>query len=325
MAENGETRTIRTEALARVEGEGAMQVKIRGGEVENVELQIYEPPRFFEAFLRGRDFKEAPGHHRADLRDLPGRLHDQRLQRDGGRARGRGLGRDPDPAPHHVLRRVDRVPRAPRLPAPRAGLPRLRVGMGDGARPPRGGRGRPADQGDGQRAAADDRRPRDPPDQRAGGRFLQGSEQGRDLQKLIPGLEEARELARSSVAWVAGLDFPDFEQDYEFVALRHPDRYAIEDGRLVSGSGLDIGPGEYEEHFSEQHVRHSTALQSRMSTAAPTSSVRWRGTRLTPRSSPTWRGRRPSRRGWGRTAATRSSRSSSGPWRSSTPSTRRCG
>ena len=60
MAENGETRTIRTEALARVEGEGAMQVKIRGGEVENVELQIYEPPRFFEAFLRGRDFKEAP-------------------------------------------------------------------------------------------------------------------------------------------------------------------------------------------------------------------------------------------------------------------------
>ena len=60
MAENGETRTIRTEALARVEGEGAMQVRIRDGEVEDVELQIYEPPRFFEAFLRGRDFKEAP-------------------------------------------------------------------------------------------------------------------------------------------------------------------------------------------------------------------------------------------------------------------------
>jgi len=60
MAENVQTRTIRTEALARVEGEGAMQVKIRGGQVENVELQIYEPPRFFEAFLRGRSFAEAP-------------------------------------------------------------------------------------------------------------------------------------------------------------------------------------------------------------------------------------------------------------------------
>ena len=70
---------------------------------------------------------------------------------------------------------------------------------------------------------------------------------------------------RGATAFFAGLDFPDFEQDYEFVALRHPERYAIEDGRLVSSSGLDIGPGEYEEHFSEQHVPHSTALQSRMS------------------------------------------------------------
>ncbi|HEX5894613.1 MAG TPA: nickel-dependent hydrogenase large subunit, partial [Solirubrobacterales bacterium] len=59
-SEEPRTRTIRTEALARVEGEGAMQVRIRDGEVENVELQIYEPPRFFEAFLRGRSFMEAP-------------------------------------------------------------------------------------------------------------------------------------------------------------------------------------------------------------------------------------------------------------------------
>jgi coenzyme F420-reducing hydrogenase alpha subunit len=69
----------------------------------------------------------------------------------------------------------------------------------------------------------------------------------------------------AAAGFLAGLDFPDFEQDYEFVALRDPDRYAIEDGRLVSSSGIDIGPGEYEEHFSEQHVPHSTALQSRMS------------------------------------------------------------
>ena len=85
------------------------------------------------------------------------------------------------------------------------------------------------------------------------------------LTALVPALEESREFMRGATAFFAGLDFPDFEQDYEFVALRHPERYAIEDGRLVSSSGLDIGPGEYEEHFSEQHVPHSTALQSRMS------------------------------------------------------------
>ena len=54
------TKTIRTDALARVEGEGAMYVRISGREVEDVKLNIYEPPRFFEAFLRGRGFTEVP-------------------------------------------------------------------------------------------------------------------------------------------------------------------------------------------------------------------------------------------------------------------------
>ena len=49
-----------TKVLARVEGEGAMYVQVRGGEVTEVRLEIYEPPRFFEAFLRGRRFTEPP-------------------------------------------------------------------------------------------------------------------------------------------------------------------------------------------------------------------------------------------------------------------------
>ena len=32
----------------------------RDGEVEHIELRIFEPPRFFEALLRGRSFLEAP-------------------------------------------------------------------------------------------------------------------------------------------------------------------------------------------------------------------------------------------------------------------------
>ena len=47
------SRTMKVEALARVEGEGAMYVEIDGEQVTDVQLQIYEPPRFFEAFLRG--------------------------------------------------------------------------------------------------------------------------------------------------------------------------------------------------------------------------------------------------------------------------------
>jgi coenzyme F420-reducing hydrogenase alpha subunit len=64
------------------------------------------------------------------------------------------------------------------------------------------------------------------------------------------------------VKWTARLQFPDFEQDYEFVALRHADEYPLNEGRLVSNRGLDIDAAEYEDHFVEQHVKHSNALQS---------------------------------------------------------------
>ena len=60
MSEHGPIRTIRTDYLARVEGEGAMYVRVSGRDVEDVKLRIYEPPRFFEALLRGRAFTEAP-------------------------------------------------------------------------------------------------------------------------------------------------------------------------------------------------------------------------------------------------------------------------
>ena len=60
MSEASGTRTIRTDYLARVEGEGAMYVRIEGSAVREVKLRIYEPPRFFEALLRGRAFTEAP-------------------------------------------------------------------------------------------------------------------------------------------------------------------------------------------------------------------------------------------------------------------------
>ena len=57
-ASRGGRRIVRVDALARVEGEGALHVRIKDGVVENVEFRIYEPPRFFEAFLVGRAFGE---------------------------------------------------------------------------------------------------------------------------------------------------------------------------------------------------------------------------------------------------------------------------
>ncbi|HBZ70367.1 MAG TPA: Ni/Fe hydrogenase subunit alpha, partial [Deltaproteobacteria bacterium] len=53
-------RTVKVDYLARVEGEGALKIIVRDGAVKSAELNIFEPPRFFEALLRGRDFTEAP-------------------------------------------------------------------------------------------------------------------------------------------------------------------------------------------------------------------------------------------------------------------------
>ncbi len=61
MSDDGNgTREIRVDYLARVEGEGRLYARVRDGELEDVEFGIFEPPRFFEAFLRGRPFTDAP-------------------------------------------------------------------------------------------------------------------------------------------------------------------------------------------------------------------------------------------------------------------------
>src|SRR6056297_1174932 len=58
--EGSQTRTIKVDYLARVEGEGAMHLRTKDGRVDDVQLKIFEPPRFFESFLRERPFTEAP-------------------------------------------------------------------------------------------------------------------------------------------------------------------------------------------------------------------------------------------------------------------------
>jgi coenzyme F420-reducing hydrogenase alpha subunit len=83
-----------------------------------------------------------------------------------------------------------------------------------------------------------------------------------DLLRLVDELTWARDAALAMVQFAASLPFPAFERDYEFVALRHPDEYAIIEGRLVSNRGLDIPVSAYDDHFAEEHVAHSTALHS---------------------------------------------------------------
>jgi len=54
------TLTIRVDALARVEGEGGITLRMKNGKIVDQQFRIFEPPRFFEAFLRGRSYTEVP-------------------------------------------------------------------------------------------------------------------------------------------------------------------------------------------------------------------------------------------------------------------------
>jgi coenzyme F420-reducing hydrogenase alpha subunit len=86
-----------------------------------------------------------------------------------------------------------------------------------------------------------------------------------NLERLVPDLEWAKEASREAVRVVAGLEFPELEQDYEFVALDAGGEYPIDRGsRLISNRGLDIPIAEFFDHVVEEHVEHSNALHARL-------------------------------------------------------------
>jgi coenzyme F420-reducing hydrogenase alpha subunit len=82
------------------------------------------------------------------------------------------------------------------------------------------------------------------------------------ISPLLDRLREAQPLARDLTAFCSGLDLPDDPQDFISIALTHPDRYAIESGRLITSTGLSLGVEEFEQHFHEHHKPDSTALWS---------------------------------------------------------------
>jgi len=256
-------RTIQTDYLARVEGEGAMRVVLDGDRVEHVELRIFEPPRFFEALLRGRSFLEAP--------DITARICGicpVAYQTSAVNALESLCGVDV-PEPIRLLRRLlycgewieSHALHVYMLHAPDfLGYP----GAVELARdaPAAVERGLALKKTGNRLMAVVGGREIHPINVRVGG-FYRAPSRG-ELLELREPLERARVAALETVRWVAGFDFPDRTVDCDLVALSCPDEYAIERGRIVSASGLDLAPAEYDAHFREEHVERSNALHSRL-------------------------------------------------------------
>jgi coenzyme F420-reducing hydrogenase alpha subunit len=255
------TKTIKVDYIARVEGEGALDLEIADGKVTSAELRIFEPPRLFEAMLRGRGHAEIP--------DIVARIcgicpvaYQMSAVHAIENAFGVSVG-----GQLRALRRLlycgewieSHALHVVMLHAPDfLGYPdaiQMATKSGDAVR-----NGLALKKAGNEILRVLGGREIHPVSVRPGGFHRVPTR--RELAPLAEQLERARDIAVGMVRWVAGFPFPDFEQDYEFVALRHPDEYPFNEGRLVSNRGIDIGIADYDSEFEERHVAHSTALHS---------------------------------------------------------------
>jgi coenzyme F420-reducing hydrogenase alpha subunit len=257
------TRTIKVDYLARVEGEGSLVVKIHGGRVVETQLKIFEPPRFFEAFLRGRGFLEAP--------DITARICGicpVAYQMSAVHAMEDAMGVAVDGQIRELRRLLycgewieSHALHIYMLHAPDfLGYPDAITMARD--HPAIVQRGLALKKAGNEIVSLLGGREIHPINVRVGGFYRVPTR--RELEPLSERLKSARDLAMETVRWVAGLPFPAFEQDYSFVALQHAREYPFNEGRIVSSTGLDIIAQQYEEHFQEEHAPHSNALQSTM-------------------------------------------------------------
>jgi len=256
-------RTIQVDYLARVEGEGALKVVLRGGQVETAELRIFEPPRFFEAFLRGRAYTEV-----ADITSRICGICPVAYQMSALHAIENALGITVT-GPLRELRRL--LYCGEWIESHTLHLYMLHApdflgyeGSIDMARdhPDIVRRGLQLKKAGNAIVTLLGGREIHPINVRVGGFYR--APRRREFQPLAEELKTARDLALETVRWAAGLDIPDCERDYEFVSLRHPHEYPFNEGRIVSNRGLDIVPAEYDAHFEETHVERSTALHARL-------------------------------------------------------------
>jgi coenzyme F420-reducing hydrogenase alpha subunit len=254
-------KTIEVPALARVEGEGGLFISYKDGKPHEIKVNIYEPPRFFEAFLEGRYLQDVPDitaricgicpvayqmsavrafekalnlemtEHTRLLRNLlycgewieSHVLHIYMLQ-------------GPDLTGHESAISLAGV-----VPDTVATALRMKK-IGNQILKTIGGRSV------------------HPVNACIGGWYRWPDKAA--IQNMLPELEWGLDQALETVRWAVRLPYPELEVDYEYVALHHPTEYAVLEGDILSSRLGVIAEGDFEQHYLEKHVAHSNALHS---------------------------------------------------------------
>jgi coenzyme F420-reducing hydrogenase alpha subunit len=252
---------IEVPALARVEGEGGLFIGVQDGKIKEIRVDIYEPPRFFEGFLRGRSMFEVP--------DITARICGicpvaYQMSAVNALEASQGIAITPairalrkllycaewieSHALHiYLLQAPDLLGQESALSlaaiAPEVVANALRMKkVGNAILRIIGGRSV------------------HPVSTTVGG-FYRWPEK-ENLTALLPELEWSFAAAHETVRWATTLPYPELEIDCEYVALRHPKEYGVLDGEVVSSTGQKISVAEYEKYYLEEHVPHSNSLHS---------------------------------------------------------------
>jgi coenzyme F420-reducing hydrogenase alpha subunit len=255
-------RSVDVPVIARVEGEGALHLRIEDDVLTQVELEIYEPPRFFEAFLRGR--------HAMEVSDIVPRI----------------CGICPVAYQMSAINALERLFEV-ELPAGTRELRRLLylgewieshmlhvhllalpdyLGFDDAIQLARSGYKDAVERGlrlkrlGNDLMAAIGGREIHPVSPRLGG--FSRAVGARTLGGFLPRLEDAATEILGVADLVASIAVPAFDRDAELVSMVHPGEYAIIEGSMASTGARRWTFDDYEDVTREIQVAHSNALHS---------------------------------------------------------------
>lgn len=251
--------TIEVPILARVEGEGALELIIRDQKIETLKLKIYEPPRFFEKFLEGRSYN--------DVLDIVARICGicpVAYQMTAAHAIEQCFGVHPGPWVR-LMRRLFYCGEWIESHTMHIHFLALPDFLGFSSAPEmakqypdvihRGLRlhtfGNELIKCLGARAVH-------PVGACVGGFFKAPSKALTSslLEKANACINDCEAL----ISWLATLQLPDHSHDFTCVSLHHADEYPFNEGEIISSNGLKISPSQFDQHFKEYQVPYSNAL-----------------------------------------------------------------
>lgn len=254
-------QAIRVDYIARVEGEGALKIKVKDNQITELQLKIFEPPRFFQGFLVGRKFDEVPGivsricgicpasHQITSIQALEDALGIEPSQQTKDLRLLLALSQWIQSHTLHIyfLALPDFLGYESAIAMAKDHLTEVKRALklkrlGNDLTALVGGR---------------EVHPVTPT---IGGFTSVPSR--KELQAIGERLQEARADALATIDLVTSLNIPAFERDCEHIALSADDTYAVNGGRLVSTKGLNIPAWQYRNHIKERHIPHSNALHS---------------------------------------------------------------